>query len=123
MSYDVLKDVRVILDLRRKGWSLNDVRAKSIVQVFTKCACFNFVLKVSICGGDNLPFEVSYSSFPKPLKLAILQDAKQLHLNCCVQLANLIQQNGSVFSAGLQPSSSRTRSTGLASSTLRWSCT
>ena len=76
MSHNVLKDIRIISDLRCEGWGLDDIGAKSIVQVFAKRPHFNRVLKITIRGGNNLALEVAYSSLPDPLKLSILEDSK-----------------------------------------------
>ena len=75
---------------QRRHDQLDDVEA--IVEVLAKSSAFDLGFEVAIGRSDDADVVLLLGDAADPLDLALLQDAKQLHLHCVAELADLVEE-------------------------------
>src|SRR6185369_14972544 len=81
----------------------NNVGAEAVIKIFAKRTPLDPLRKVSIGGGDDLSLKIAVGCLPQPLESTSLQDPQELHLDDRIELADLIQKNGSPRRTDFQP--------------------
>ena len=88
---------REVLSSLSQAWQLDLNHGQPIVQVFPECALAHHGSQISIGGGDDSDIDRFGSRGAHALYLVVLQNPQKLALGSQGQLANLIQENGSMI--------------------------
>ena len=97
---EILGRVGQLLAQRRRA---HHVAADAIEQILPKPPRPRLPPQLAVRGGNQLAGEPARRGFPHPAEFAALQDAQQLDLNLVVELADLVEKDGAVLAAGLEP--------------------
>src|SRR5215468_1295444 len=81
----------------------DDVRAKPIVEILAEAAGRHLGRQVAVGGRDDLAVEATVARVAEPLERARLQHAQQLDLERRLELADLVEEDGSQRPADLEP--------------------